>query len=150
MKTSEKGIALIKKFEGFRAKPYLCSAGVPTIGYGTTRYNNNKRVTLADRPITEERATEILLKQLEPREFVINQNVKKELTQDQFDALVSFLYNVGSENFLNSTLLKVINKTPKSLQVEKEFSKWIYAGKKQIKGLILRRNEETNLYFSRI
>lgn len=150
MKTSEKGIALIKKFEGFRAKPYLCSAGVPTIGYGTTRYNNNKRVTLADRPITEERATEILLKQLEPREFVINQNVKKELTQDQFDALVSFVYNVGSENFINSTLLKVINKTPKSLQVEKEFSKWIYAGKKQIKGLILRRNEETNLYFSRI
>lgn len=150
MKTSEKGIALIKKFEGFRAKPYLCSAGVPTIGYGTTRYNNNKRVTLADRPITEERATEILLKQLEPREFVINQNVKKELTQDQFDALVSFVYNVGSENFLNSTLLKVINKAPKSLQVEKEFSKWIYAGKKQVKGLILRRNEEANLYFSRI
>lgn len=150
MKTSENGIALIKKFEGFRAKPYLCSAGVPTIGYGTTRYNNNKRVTLADRPITEEKATEILLKQLEPREFVINQNVKKELTQDQFDALVSFVYNVGSENFINSTLLKVINKTPKSLQVEKEFSKWIYAEKKQIKGLILRRNEETNLYFSRI
>lgn len=150
MKTSEKGIALIKKFEGFRAKPYLCSAGVPTIGYGTTRYNNNKRVTLADRPITEERATEILLKQLEPREFVINQNVKKELTQDQFDALVSFVYNVGSENFINSTLLKVINKAPKSSQIEKEFAKWIYAGKKQIKGLILRRNEETNLYFSRI
>jgi lysozyme len=150
MKTSEKGIGLIKKFEGFRAKPYLCSAGVPTIGYGTTRYNNNKKVTLADRPITEEKATEILLKQLEPREFIISHNVKKELTQDQFDALVSFVYNVGAENFLSSTLLKVINKSPRSIQIEKEFAKWIYAGKKQIKGLILRRNEETNLYFSRI
>lgn len=96
MKISKKGLDLIKHFESFRSKPYKCSAGVPTIGYGSTKYENGRKVTLSDKPITEERATKLLLNTVTTYENVVLKEFKGvELTQDMFDGLVSFAYNTG-------------------------------------------------------
>ena len=106
MKISENGLKLIKKFEGLSLKPYLCSAGVPTIGWGNTFYENMKKVTLQDEPITEERANS-LFNFLVTTNYVnvVNRLVIVDINQNQFDALVSFVYNLGSGNFEKSTLL---------------------------------------------
>lgn len=148
MKTGKKGIDLIKEFEGFEAKPYLCPAKIPTIGYGATYYPGGKKVTLKDPAITEAEAVKLLENMLIPYEQAVEKNVKTALSQNQFDALVSFVYNVGEKNFKSSTLLKKVNKNPKDLTIEAEFKKWNKGGGKVLKGLVRRRNAESKLYFS--
>lgn len=148
MRLSQKGLSLIKKFEGFKAFPYLCSAGVPTIGYGSTYYENGVKVKLTDAPISEEWAEELLKNNVIHYERSVDALVRNDITQNQFDALVSFTYNVGVTNFKNSTLLKRINANPNDPNITNQFMKWIRAGGKVIKGLINRRKEEARLYFS--
>jgi lysozyme len=148
MHLSQNGLALIKKFEGFRANPYLCSAGIPTIGYGSTYYENGVRVKLSDSPISEEWAEELLKKNVVHYDVAVNSLTRDDITQNQYDALVSFAYNVGVTNFKNSTLLKRVNANPKDPNITNQFMKWIRAGGRVIKGLILRRREEAQLYFS--
>ena len=110
MKISNKGLNLIKEFEGFRKSPYLCPAGVPTIGYGTTRYNDGRQVSLSDSQITEEDALKLLRHQVNSKYSVaVSDAVKHELTQSQFDALTSFTYNLGEGNLRSSTLLRKLN-----------------------------------------
>lgn len=149
MNISERGLNLIKEFEGFYPKPYLCPAKVPTIGYGTTYYPNGKRVTLQDRAITQYEATELLRANLKGYEHSVNSLVRKVINQNQYDALVCFTYNVGATNFEKSTLLKKININPDDLSIGNEFYKWIYAGGKALSGLKRRRKAEANLYFSK-
>ena len=147
MEVSKKGIDLIAQFEGFRSKPYLCSAGVVTIGYGTTFYLNNKKVTMFDAPINESEARKLL-------SIVANkfgqqiQEVTRELTQNQFDAVVSFVYNVGPANYRKSTLLKKININPFDVTIAFEFSRWNKSGGKVLPGLVKRREIEARYYFS--
>jgi lysozyme len=148
MHLSQNGLALIKKFEGFRSHPYLCSAGIPTIGYGSTYYENGVRVKLSDSPISEEWAEELLKKNVVHYDVAVNSLTRDDITQNQYDALVSFAYNVGVTNFKNSTLLKRVNANPKDPNITNQFMKWIRAGGRVIKGLILRRREEAQLYFS--
>lgn len=148
MRLSQKGLNLIKHFEGFRSTPYLCSAGVPTIGYGSTYYANGAKVKLSDSPISEEWAEELLKKVVTHYEFGVDSMTRDDINQNQFDALVSFAYNVGLINFKNSTLLKRINANPKDPDITKQFMRWTRAGGKIIKGLITRRTMEANLYFS--
>jgi lysozyme len=148
MKLSQKGLDLIKKFEGFSAKPYLCSAGVPTIGYGSTYYANGVKVKMTDSPISEEWAEELLQKVVTHYERGVDSMTRDDITQNQFDSLVSFAYNVGLTNYKNSTLLKRINANPKDPDIQKQFMKWVRAGGKVIKGLINRRTMEASLYFS--
>ena len=109
LKVSDKCLTLIKSFEGFRAKPYLCPAHVPTIGYGSTKYPRGTPVRLTDPPITEEQATHILLSTLASYESAVTGYVRQPINQTRFDALVDFAYNVGSENLRTSTLLRKIN-----------------------------------------
>jgi lysozyme len=150
MKIGSKGLGLIKKFEGFFSKPYLCPAGVPTIGYGLTYYPSDKRkVTLKDKPITEQVASQMLIEVLVIYEKEVLRFVKKTLTQNQFDALVSFCYNVGGTNLGKSTLLKKININPNDPSIASEFAKWNKAGGRVLAGLVKRRLEESNLYFSK-
>lgn len=149
-RTSKKGIELIKEFEGFRSKPYLDSAGIPTIGYGFTIYPDGKKVTLNDKPITKEKSEEILKLVLRKYEQCVNELVKKPITQNQFDALVSFTYNVGCNNLKKSTLLKKVNKDPSDISIKEEFLKWNKAGGKELTGLTRRRKKEAILYFSNI
>lgn len=148
MHTSEKGIELIKEFEGFRSRPYLCAAGVPTIGYGTTRYANGKKVTLNDPEISEKVAAAHLMEDLVTFEQQVDALVRDDINQNQFDALVSFVYNLGGNSLKSSTLLKKINKNPNDKTIRAEFLKWVYANGRKLSGLVKRRTKEADLYFS--
>jgi len=149
MKLNDKGYNLIKEFEGLKLKPYLCSAGVPTIGYGNTFYENGTKVKLTDAPITKERA-ETLFKSLADKFAVkVVPLIKKPITQNQFNALVSFSYNVGVTALQNSTLLKLLNNNPNDANIAKEFLKWNKAGSKVVNGLTNRRIKESALYFTK-
>ena len=151
-KLSPAGIEFIKDCEGFRASPYLCDAGVPTIGYGTTYYPNGKKVTLRDKAITEKEGLDILLFQVNTKYVSVVNNyirsVEKQLTDNQFDALVSFAYNLGNGALQKSTLLKLVLADPKNPAIAEEFPKWIYADGKKSKGLLIRRLNEVKMYFS--
>lgn len=145
---SKKGVDLIKSFEGLRLKPYLCSAKVPTIGYGNTFYENGSKVTLKDEAITEARATELLEWSLKKFEQYVDSYCIDSISQNQFDALVSFCYNLGPANLKSSTLLKKVNKDPNDPTIRAEFMKWNKAGGRALAGLTRRREAEANLYFS--
>jgi lysozyme len=148
MKLNENGYQLICEFEGLMLKPYLCSAKVPTIGYGNTYYPNGKRVTLLDAQITKEYAFEIFKDIADKFAKRVNSIVKKPLTQNQFNSLVSFAYNVGTGAFSTSTLLKKINENPNDLSIRAEFMKWNRANRVVVRGLTIRRKKESDLYFS--
>lgn len=143
-KTSEVGKSLIKSHEGFRAEAYVCPAGVVTIGYGTTTINGNS-VTLGTK-ITTDEADQFLEEDLKIFEDAVNNLVRVNLNQNQFDALVSFVYNVGVGNFKKSTLLKKLN-AGDYLNASSEFLKWNRGGGKVLKGLSNRRKAEQQLFF---
>lgn len=148
MKTSKKGIDLIASFEGLRLKPYLCSAGVPTIGIGTTVYPDGKKVTLKDPEITLQDAQRFLAHDLARFEKEVNAIISPiQLNQNQFDAIVSFAYNLGSQRLKMSTLLKKIKANPKDASIRDEFMKWNKAGGQVLAGLTKRRKAEADLYF---
>lgn len=153
MKTSEKGIAHIKREEGFRAKPYLCSAEKATIGYGSTYYPSGRAVTLADQSITEVQADEmmrhILAKDFEPQ---ISEALKGvAVTQGQFDALVSLAYNIGVGAAVKSTAMR-LTKAGNLFGAADAFllfNKVRHHGKLVVsKGLTARREREKALYLS--
>jgi len=148
MKLNDEGYKLITKHEGLVLKPYLCPAKVPTIGYGNTYYEDGKRVTLLDKPITKERAFEMFKEIADRFAKSVSQSVVSEVNQRQFNALVSFAYNVGVANFKKSTLLKIVNANPNDKQIENEFRKWTKANGKVLSGLVKRRQDESNYYFS--
>ena len=148
-KTGKAGIEMIKTFEGFRAAPYKCSAGVPTIGYGATFYPGGKKVTMTDVAITEEQAVELLANMLVSFEKYVDSYCVDTITQNQFDALVSFAYNLGPANLKASTLLKKVNANPNDESIRLEFLKWVKAGGKTLKGLVRRREAEADLYFKK-
>lgn len=139
MKISEDGLNIIKKYEGFRANAYYCPAGVLTIGYGHT-----KGVQKCD-IITHDEAEQILKEDIEWAESAINLLVKMPINQNQFDALTSFVFNLGANNFKSSTLLKKINMQDFS-GAAKEFARWKFAGGKILNGLVKRRAEEAALF----
>jgi lysozyme len=143
-----KGYLLITKFEGLRLKPYLCSAKIPTIGYGNSYYPDGKRVTLLDKDITKQEAFDMFKEVANRFAKRVDTLVTSNLNQNQFNALVSFAYNVGTGNFSSSTLLKKVNRNPNDLTIKDEFLRWNKAGGKVLNGLTNRRNEEAILYFS--
>ena len=146
--TGTNGLNLIKKKEGFVSIPYKCQAGIPTIGYGSTYYEDGTKVTMSDPGITEEQATKLLSNTIKGFEKAVNTYVTSDINQNQFDALVSFTYNVGPDQFKKSTLLKYINKNPNDPNIALEFAKWVKVKGNVSKGLVKRRAEESNLYFS--
>ena len=140
MKTGIEGIALIKKFEGCKLKAYKCPAGVMTIGYGNTFYQDGKKVLATD-VITQARAEELLLSLLPRYEKTVKNAIKIELTQNQFDALVSFCWNCGSSK---TVFLKVNSKAiDTNLWWE---TNYIKGGGKLLRGLVLRRKAESILF----
>jgi lysozyme len=144
---NNKGYLFITKHEGLRLKPYLCPAKIPTIGYGNTYYANGKRVTLLDKQITKQEAFEMFKEIANKFAKKVDELVTSNITQNQFNALVSFAYNVGTGNFASSTLLKKVNKNPNDLTIKAEFLRWNKANGKVINGLTNRRIEEADLYF---
>ena len=145
---NNKGYLLITNHEGLRLKPYLCPAKIPTIGYGNTYYTDGKRVTLLDKEITKQQAFDMFKEVANRFAKRVDELVTSNINQNQFNALVSFAYNIGTGNFASSTLLKKVNRNPDDLSIKDEFLRWNKAGGKVINGLTNRRNEEADLYFS--
>jgi lysozyme len=149
MKLNEQGYKLIAKHEGLRLKPYLCPARVPTIGYGNTYYADGKRVTMQDKPITKEQAYELLKIIADKFARQVDTVVTANVTQNQFNALVSFAYNIGMGNFRKSTLLRMVNLSPQNASIRAQFMRWNKAGGVELRGLTNRRIDEANLYFTK-
>jgi lysozyme len=145
---NQKCIDLIISFEGLFLKPYYCPANVCTIGYGTIKYPNGTRVRITDVPITEVKAMEYLMFEIDQKSKAIDPMLREDLTGNQFGALISFAYNLGEGALKQSTLLKKVNANPLDAQIRNEFQKWIYADGKKLNGLLRRRNAEADLYFS--
>jgi lysozyme len=148
MKLNSDGYLLITEFEGFSSKPYLCPAKIPTIGYGNTYYPDGKRVTLLDKEITKQNALEIFKSVADRFASRVSKLVTSPLNQNQFNALVSIAYNIGTGNFASSTLLKKVNKNHNDITIALEFKKWNKVNKKEVAGLTKRRIYEANIYFS--
>lgn len=144
-RASDNCLALIRQFEGFRASPYLCPAGVPTIGYGSTRYANGTPVKLTDSPITQVYADDIMRATLREYESAVCRYVQVPLTQNQFDALVDFAYNAGAKNLLTSTLLRLLNAGDYA-GAAGQFGRWVNGGGKRLPGLVARREAERVLF----
>lgn len=148
MKTSVQGLNLIKRSEGFRRYPYLCPAGVPTIGYGSTHYENGKAVKLSDPPVSEEKAVELLAGTLTQYEKAVTLSVSRVLQQHEYDALVSLCYNIGPAAFAKSTLVKMLNSGAKSVDVADQFMRWTKGGGRVLSGLVARREAEKALFLN--
>jgi lysozyme len=150
---SKNGIDLIKSFEGFRSNPYPdpATGSTPyTIGYGTTFYIKEGKyikVTMKDASITEEQATEYLQFNLKTFEQYVDSYCRDDISQQQFDALTSFCYNVGPQNLKTSTLLKKVNANPNDITIRDEFMKWVKGNGRKLPGLVKRRKAEADLYF---
>ena len=139
MKISAEGLSLIKKFEGCEREAYLCPANVWTIAYGRT-----KDVKEGD-TCTQEEAEEWLAEEMEEYEGYINDKVTVDLEQNQFDALVSWVYNLGPTNLSSSTMLKVLN-DEKYNEVPNQIRRWNKAGGNVLDGLTRRREAEALLF----
>ena len=148
MNINKKGIDLIKKYEGYKSKPYLCPAQIPTIGYGATYYPGGRKVKLTDAAITEVESEKLLEEHLKEYVKAVDRYTTDKVNENQFSALVSFTYNLGINALQKSTLLRKVNSNPNDPNIKNEFMKWINAGGKRLKGLVLRRSEEVTLYFS--
>lgn len=145
MRTSQQGIDLIKEFEGFSERVYLCPGGVYTIGYGHTR-----GVQIGD-TCTREKAEEYLRDDLKDTEEAIEALITVPLTQNQFDALVSLVYNIGSGNFYDSTIRRVINcKVADREEYRRAWMMWVKSKGKILKGLVRRREAEYKLFSGQI
>jgi lysozyme len=147
-KISQKGLDLIKRFEGLSLKPYLCPASIPTIGYGNTYYTDGKKVKLTDPSITQAKADELLKFLIQSYEKDVDSFCRDDISQHQFDALTSFAYNCGPRNLKSSTLLKKVNLNPQDVTIRNEFMKWNKGAGKVLAGLTKRRQAEADLYFS--
>ena len=137
---------LIKHFEGLFLTSYLCPAKVWTIGYGTTVYANGLKVK-AGEICTEQQALTFLQNDLSFFEKAVDAYTRDDVSQQQFDALVSFAYNLGAKNLKDSTLLKVINTNPVNYDaIQKQWLRWNKANGIALKGLTRRRNSEFQYY----
>ena len=143
---SNNGMKLLEQFEGLRLEAYLDSAGIATIGFGTIKYPNGSKVKLGDK-ITKTQAKDYKLYDLKEFESTVNTSVPVPLSQNQYDALVSISYNIGSNAFKNSTLLKKLNAGDYKGAAE-QFLVWNKVNSKRVQGLVNRREAERNLFLS--
>jgi lysozyme len=139
MKISQEGLSLIKKFEGCELEAYKCAAGVWTIGYGST-----KSVKEGD-TLTQEKADELLLHEMNEYEGYVNEMVKVDLKQNEFDSLVSWVFNLGPSNLSSSTLLQKLNNKDWD-DVPNQIKRWNKAGGQVKQGLVRRREAEALLF----
>lgn len=145
-KVNKAGIDLIKSFEGLKLKPYLDAVNIPTIGYGTIQYENGQRVSMKDPAISEERAVELLEHEVNKKGQAVEKMVKVPINDNEFAALVSFSYNVGSGALEQSTLLKLLNSNADKVAVADQLLRWNKAGGKELAGLTRRRQAERALF----
>lgn len=147
MRINDRGLDLIKSFEGFESHPYQCAAGEWTIGYGSTYELSGERVTEHSVPVGMDYATKLLQAGVGTAERAVTRLINVPLTENQFSALVSFTYNVGSGNLQSSTLRMLLNRKDYEDAAD-EFPKWRKAGGRILQGLVRRRAAERALFLS--
>jgi GH24 family phage-related lysozyme (muramidase) len=147
MKTGERGLKLIKEFEGCKLKAYQCPAGVWTIGIGSTHYGDGTPVTKNRTLPNEGAALALLAATIGQYEKAVNAT-DVELTQNEYDALVCLCYNIGAGNFFKSTLVKMLKAGDDKAEIAKQFLRWDKAGGKSLAGLTRRRNAEAELFLT--
>jgi len=148
MNIGNKGLRLIKEFEGCKLTAYICPAGVWTIGIGSTRYSDGSAVKRGQTLANEEAALLLLSKTLASYEHAVNA-IKVDLTQNEFDALVSLTYNIGAGNLASSTLVKMLKAGDPKSEIAQQFLRWDKANGKPLAGLTRRRNAEAELFLSK-
>lgn len=141
MRVSEKGIDFIKQWEKLVLEPYNDGAGYMTIGFGhrIRPYEDFKR-------IDEDKATELLMADIEDSEIKLTDCIEREISQEQFDACVSLAFNIGNHAFERSTLLQKLNHGRPFKEVSPQFDRWVFAGSKKMAGLVKRRAAERKLF----
>jgi lysozyme len=145
MEVNKAGRDLIKKFEGCKLRAYKCPAGLWTIGYGNTFYEDGTKVKQGD-VITQQQAENYFNAIVDDFAKKVDALVKSNVSENNFSALVSFTFNVGIGNFQRSTLLRKVNANPKDATIPAEFRKWVRANGEVLKGLVRRREAEAKLY----
>jgi lysozyme len=154
MNMSPHGLDLLEQWEGSESKAYKDSAGLLTIGVGhllTKSELSSGKITIKGVPVkyadglTQQQITDLLAQDVQPAENAVNNGVKVKLNQNQFDALVSFTFNVGTGAFNSSTLLKLLNQGQYD-QVPTQLLRWTRAGGQVVQGLVNRRNNEIKLW----
>jgi len=158
MQMSQHGLQLLEQWEGFKLQVYKDSAGLPTIGVGhliTKSELASGTINIASVPVkyagglTQQQVTDLLAQDVVPAQNAVNNGVKVALNQNQFDALVSFAFNVGNGAFAGSTLLKLLNQGQYD-QVPTQLLRWTRAGGQVVQGLVNRRNNEIKLWNGQI
>ena len=144
----QKGLDFIINEEGVVLHPYLDSVGIPTIGVGCTYYKGGTKVKMTDPSITKEQAIDMFKNIVKTYELGVYSVTRDDITQNQFNALVSFTYNEGVNAFKHSTLLKLVNRNPNDNNITHEFLQWTRAGS-DTNRLKSRRIHEAQLYFTK-
>ena len=145
MKVTQEGLAIIKHFEGYSSTVYADPIGIPTIGFGSIWDKDGDRLTMDHGPITEVEAEFLLVRELKHVESAIAKLIGVELTENQFSAIGSLTYNIGSGRLKSSTLRAKLNRGDYS-GASAEFPKWRRAGGRILKGLVRRRKAERELF----
>jgi lysozyme len=144
MKLDEKGYKALHDREGLRLKPYLDTRGIPTIAMGNTFYENGRKVTMKDKPLTLKEADELGKITADKFAKQVGALVKSNVNQNQFNALVSIAYNIGINGFKSSSFLKLVNRNPNDPKIKEAIMLWV-----KNKELIGRRKSEANQYFTK-
>ena len=144
---NERGIEIVKSFEGISTKPYLCPANVWTVGYGATRSSTGGPIDPDMEAISEAEAEALLLRDLESSEGWVSRLIKTALTENQYSALTSFTFNVGAGALQRSTLRMKLNREEYQGAAD-EFPKWRIAGGRILAGLVRRRTAERALFLA--
>ena len=144
MKLDSRGYKALHDREGLRLKPYLDTQGVPTIAMGNTFYENGKKVTMLDKPITKIEAEKLGKVIADRFASDVNALIKSNVNQNQFNALVSIAYNIGINGFRTSSFLKLVNKKPNDPKIKESIMLWT-----KNKELIGRRKSEVIQYFTK-
>jgi lysozyme len=147
MTPSKNCIDLIKKFEGFRSEAYQDSVGIWTVGYGSTMWPDGKKVQPGQRMTIQEAEAVMTWELTRKGKEILSGLPTTIINQNQYDALVSFAYNLGVGALLKSTLFKKLKVNPNDPSIRTEFMRWVNAGGKRLTGLVRRREAEANLYF---
>jgi lysozyme len=142
---TDQGLALIKRFEGFSATPYICPAGWWTIGWGAIHDLDGQPVTADTPPVTEEEAETLLRRDVTAAERAVLRLITVPVSDGRFDALASFAFNLGGGALQRSTLRRKVNREEHA-DVPDEFRKWVWGGGRKLPGLIRRREAEAVLY----
>lgn len=145
MRTNDAGQAIIKQWESLRLEAYHCSAGVCTIGWGSTSYTNGDPIKMGDK-ISIETAQELFEFHIKKAEDGVSGALMKPVSENEFSAMVSLCYNIGANAFKKSTLVKLLNSGEDKLAVADQFLVWNKANGKIQNGLIKRRHDERSLF----